>query len=115
MRTQVAIIGAGPAGLLLSHILHLNGIESVIVEKQSRSNIEEIIKAGVLEQGTVDLLNEIGAGSRMVSEGLRHEGIVLRYDGRDARIDLAALTGGKAVKIYAQHDVIKDLVKVRLE
>jgi len=115
MRTQVAIVGAGPAGLLLSHILHLNGIESVIVEKQSRSSIEEIIKAGVLEQGTVDLLNEIGAGSRMMSEGLRHEGIVLRYDGRDARIDLAALTGGKAVKIYAQHDVIKDLVKVRLE
>jgi p-hydroxybenzoate 3-monooxygenase len=115
MRTQVAIIGAGPAGLLLSHILHLNGIESVIVEKQSRSSIEEIIKAGVLEQGTVDLLSEIGAGSRMMSEGLRHEGIVLRYDGRDARIDLAALTGGKAVKIYAQHDVIKDLVKVRLE
>jgi p-hydroxybenzoate 3-monooxygenase len=114
-RTQVGIVGAGPAGLLLSHILHLHGIESIVLERHTRNDVEAIIKAGVLEQGTVDLLNQIGAGDRMMREGLRHEGIVLRYDGRDARIDLAGLTGGKAVKIYAQHDVIKDLVKLRLE
>ena len=114
-RTQVGIIGAGPAGLLLSHILHLHGIESVVLERHSRGDVEAIIKAGVLEQGTVDLLNGIGAGERMMREGLRHDGIVLRFDGRDERIDLAGLTGGKAVKIYAQHDVIKDLVKVRLD
>lgn len=113
-RTQVGIVGAGPAGLLLSHILHLNGIESIVLERQGRDDVEAIIKAGVLEQGTVDLMNEIGAGERMMKEGLRHEGIVLRFDGRDERIDLADLTGGKAVKIYAQHDVIKDLIKVRL-
>ena len=114
MRTQVGIVGAGPAGLLLSHILHLNGIESVVLEKHSRDDIEAIIKAGVLEQGTVDLMNEIGAGERMMKEGFRHEGIVLRFDGRDERIDFPSLSGGKAVTIYAQHDVIKDLVKVRL-
>ena len=82
MRTQVGIIGAGPAGLLLSHILHRQGVESVIIEKNSRENIEAIIKAGVLEQGTVDLMNEIGAGERMMKEGFHHEGIVLRFDGR---------------------------------
>jgi p-hydroxybenzoate 3-monooxygenase len=115
MRTQVGIIGAGPAGLLLSQLLHREGIESVILERNARKDIEAIIKAGVLEQGTVDLMNEIGAGERMIREGFRHEGIVLRFDGRDERIDFPSLTGGKAVTIYAQHDVIKDLVKLRLE
>ena len=113
-RTQVGIVGAGPAGLLLSHLLHLQGIESVVIERHSRDDIEAIIKAGVLEQGTVDLMNEIGAGERMMKEGLRHEGIILRFDGRDERIGFPSLTGGKSVMIYAQHDVIKDLVKVRL-
>ena len=115
MRTQVGIIGAGPAGLLLSHILHLQGIESVVVERHSRDDVEAIIKAGVLEQGTIDLMNEIGAGERMMKEGFRHEGIILRFDGRDERIDFPSLTGGKSVMIYAQHDVIKDLIKARLD
>jgi p-hydroxybenzoate 3-monooxygenase len=115
MRTQVGIIGAGPAGLLLSHLLRLQGIESVVLERHSRDDIEAIIKAGVLEQGTVDLMNAIGAGERMMKEGFRHEGIVLRFDGRDQRIDFPSLTEGKSVMIYAQHDVIKDLVKVRLD
>ena len=114
-KTQVGIIGAGPAGLLLSHLLHMQGIESIVLEKHSRDDVEAIIKAGVLEQGTVDLMNEIGAGERMMKEGLRHEGIILRFDGRDARIDFPSLTGGKSVMIYAQHDVLKDLVRVRLQ
>lgn len=113
-KTQVGIIGAGPAGLLLSHLLHLQGIESIVLERHSRDDVEAIIKAGVLEQGTVDLMNQIGAGERMMKEGLRHDGIILRFDGRDARIDFPSLTGGKSVMIYAQHDVLKDLVKVRL-
>lgn len=113
-RTQVGIIGAGPAGLLLSQLLHREGIESIVLERHSREDIEAIIKAGVLEQGTVDLMNEIGAGERMMKEGFHHEGIILRFDGRDERIDFPSLTGGKSVVIYAQHDVIKDLVKLRL-
>ena len=115
IRTQVGIIGAGPAGLLLSHILHLQGIESIIVEKNSRNDVEAIIKAGVLEQGTVDLMNEIGAGERMMKEGFHHDGIILRFDGRDERIDFPSLTGGKRVTIYAQHDVNKDLINTRLD
>ncbi len=115
IRTQVGIIGAGPAGLLLSHILHLQGIESIILEKNSRNDVEAIIKAGVLEQGTVDLMNEIGAGERMMKEGFHHDGIILRFDGRDERIDFPSLTHGKKVTIYAQHDVNKDLIKTRLD
>src|SRR5437870_5137737 len=115
IRTQVGIIGAGPAGLLLSHILHLQGIESIIIEKSSRNDVEAIIKAGVLEQGTVDLMNKIGAGERMMKEGFHHDGIILRFDGRDERIDFPSLTGGKKVTIYAQHDVNKDLIKTRLD
>jgi p-hydroxybenzoate 3-monooxygenase len=115
LRTQVGIVGAGPAGLLLSHILHLQGIESIILEKNSRNDVEAIIKAGVLEQGTVDLLNEIGVGERMMKEGFHHEGIILRFDGRDERIDFPSLTNGKKVTIYAQHDVNKDLIRARLD
>ena len=115
MHTQVGIVGAGPAGLLLSHMLHLQGIESVVLEKNSRNDVEAIIKAGVLEQGTVDLMNEIGAGARMMKEGFHHDGIILRFDGRDRRIDFPSLTGGKKVTIYAQHDVNKDLIKARLD
>src|ERR1700746_3405368 len=99
-RTHVGIVGAGPAGLLLSHILHLSGIESIVLERQGRDDVEAIIKAGVLEQGTVDLMNEIGAGERMMKEGFRHEGIILRFDGRHERIDFPRLTGGKAGMIY---------------
>jgi p-hydroxybenzoate 3-monooxygenase len=115
MRTQIGIIGAGPAGLLLSHILHLEGIGSVVLERHSRDDVEAIIKAGVLEQGTIDLMSKIGAGERMLNEGFRHNGIILRFDGRDERIDFPSLTGGKSVMIYAQHDVIKDLIKTRLD
>lgn len=114
MRTQVAIIGAGPAGLLLSHILHLQGIESIVLETRSRAAIEATIRAGVLEQGTVDLMKQIGVGARMEREGFRHEGTILRFDGKDRRIDFPDLTGGKAVMVYAQHEVIKDLVEARL-
>jgi p-hydroxybenzoate 3-monooxygenase len=113
MRTQVGIIGAGPAGLLLSQLLHLAGIESVVLETRSRDAIESTIRAGILEQGTVDLMCEVGAGERMAKEGFRHEGIYLRFNGRTHRLDFPELTGGKAVMLYPQHEVIKDLVTVR--
>jgi p-hydroxybenzoate 3-monooxygenase len=113
MRTQVAIIGAGPAGLLLSHLLHLQGIESVVLESRSREDIESTIRAGVLEQGTMDLLNEAGVGDRMRAEGALHHGFELAYAGRRHRIDLRELTG-KSISVYAQHEVIKDLVAARL-
>jgi p-hydroxybenzoate 3-monooxygenase len=112
-QTQVAIIGAGPAGLLLSQLLHRQGIDSIVLETRSRDAIEGTIRAGVLEQGTVDLLNELGVGERMQREGFVHEGTVLRFGGRDHRIDFRDLTG-KAVTVYAQHEVIKDLVAARI-
>jgi p-hydroxybenzoate 3-monooxygenase len=114
VRTQVGIVGAGPAGLLLSHLLHLQGIESVVLEIRSRAEIEATIRAGVLEQGTVDLLTSIGVGERMRREGFVHKGIELRFDGLSHRIDLSDLTGGRAITVYAQHEVIKDLVEARL-
>jgi p-hydroxybenzoate 3-monooxygenase len=114
-RTQVAIVGAGPAGLLLSHLLHRDGIESVILEVRTREEIEGTIRAGVLEQGTVDLLKEVGVGERLAREGFVHHGIELRFALRGHRIDLTDLTGGKAITVYAQHEVIRDLVKVRLD
>jgi p-hydroxybenzoate 3-monooxygenase len=113
-RTQVGIVGAGPAGLMLSHLLHLHGIESVVLEARGRQYVEERVRAGLLEQGTVDLLIETGVGERMKREGLVHHGIELRFGGRGHRIDLSELTGGKAVTIYAQHEVIKDLIAARL-
>ncbi|MEH7073482.1 4-hydroxybenzoate 3-monooxygenase [Neobacillus drentensis] len=115
MRTQVGIIGAGPAGLLLSHLLHLQGIETTIIESRSREEIEGTIRAGVLEQGTVDLLNASGVGERMMSEGHVHEGIELQFNGNRHRIDFAELTGGKRIMVYPQHEVIKDLVEARLQ
>jgi p-hydroxybenzoate 3-monooxygenase len=115
MRTRVGIVGAGPAGLLLSHLLHLHGIDSVVLETRSREAIEATIRAGVLEQGTVDLLSETGVGERMKREGFLHHGIELRFGGAGHRIDLTRLTGGKAITVYAQHEVIKDLVKARLD
>ena len=114
MKTQVAIIGAGPAGLLLSHLLHLGGVQSVVIETRSRSEIEATIRAGVLEQGTVDLLARSGVGERMKREGMVHEGIVLRFAGGSHRIALTELTG-RAITVYAQHEVIKDLVAARLD
>ena len=113
MKTQVAIVGAGPAGLLLSHLLHLDGIASVLIETRTREEIEATIRAGVLEQGTVDLLAQSGVGERMKREGFRHEGIYLRFRGTSHRIALTELTG-RAITVYAQHEVIKDLVAARL-
>lgn len=115
MRTQVGIIGAGPAGLLLAHLLRLRGIESVVLETRSREEIEATIRAGVLEQGTVDLLNESGVGERMRREGAQHEGVILRFGGQSHRIHLSELTGGRAITVYAQHEVIRDLVKARVD
>jgi p-hydroxybenzoate 3-monooxygenase len=115
VRTKVGIIGAGPAGLLLSHLLHLKGIDSVVLESRSRLEIEATVRAGVLEQGTVDLLTAAGVGERLRREGAVHHGIELRFGGRGHRIDLHALTGGRAITVYAQHEVIKDLVKARLD
>jgi p-hydroxybenzoate 3-monooxygenase len=113
-RIQVAIIGAGPAGLLLAHLLHLQGIRSTVLEIHSRSHVEERIRAGVLEQGTVDSLVESGVGDRLKREGLVHHGIALHFGGRKHRIDFSALTGGRAITVYAQHEVVKDLVAARL-
>src|SRR4029078_3312385 len=115
MRTQVGIIGAGPAGLLLAHLLHLSGIESVVLETRSREEIEATIRAGVLEQGTVDVLNESGVGERMRREGMAHDGVILRFGGRSHRIHLSELTGGRSIIVYAQHERIRDLVKARLD
>jgi p-hydroxybenzoate 3-monooxygenase len=115
MRTQVGIVGAGPAGLLLSHLLHLEGIESIVIETHSRRHVEERIRAGVLEQGTVDLLNETGVGERMRREGLIHHGIELRFNKQGHRINLYELTGGRAITVYGQHEVVKDLILARLQ
>ncbi len=114
-RTQVAIVGAGPAGLMLGHLLHRAGIDSVIIENRSCDYVVERVRAGVLEQGTVDLLNESGVGDRLCREGLRHEGIHIAFGGRRHRIDMAGLTGGRAITIYGQNEVVKDLIAARLE
>jgi p-hydroxybenzoate 3-monooxygenase len=113
MRTQVGIVGAGPAGLMLAHVLHLAGIDSILIEARSREYVESRIRAGVLEQGTVDLLNETGVGERMQLQGLVHRGVDLRFGGRSRRIDFEDLTG-KSVTVYGQHEVVKDLIAKRL-
>jgi p-hydroxybenzoate 3-monooxygenase len=114
MRTQVAIVGAGPAGLVLGQLLHLRGIESVVIERRSRDYIEQRVRAGVLEQGTADLLVEAGVGERMRREGLVHHGLELRFGGRGHRIALSELTGGRSITVYGQQEVVKDLVAARL-
>ena len=113
MRTQVAIIGAGPAGLLLGQLLARAGLDAVIVERKSRDYVLARIRAGVLEQGTVDLLDRAGAGARMHREGLPHDGFTLAYAGRQHRIDLPGLTGGKRVMVYGQTEVTQDLMAAR--
>jgi p-hydroxybenzoate 3-monooxygenase len=113
LRTQVAIIGAGPAGLMLGALLARRGVDSVILEAKSRDYIERRIRAGVLEQGSVDAMHEVGAGERMRTHGLVHDGTILRFAGRSHRIDFRALTG-KAVTIYSQHELVCDLVAHRL-
>jgi p-hydroxybenzoate 3-monooxygenase len=115
MRTQVGIVGAGPAGLTLARLLEAEGIESVVLENRSRGYVEQRIRAGVLEQGTVDLLTEAGVGDRLHREGLVHHGIELQFDGERHRIPLSDLTGGHTIVIYGQTEVVKDLIHARLE
>ncbi|MGX9883438.1 4-hydroxybenzoate 3-monooxygenase [Streptomyces sp. NPDC002276] len=114
MRTTVGIIGAGPAGLLLARLLHNAGIDSVVLESRDREYVEHRQRAGILEQGTVDVLRAAGAGERMDREGLRHDGIELRFDRRRHRVDFPALTGGRSVTVYAQTEVCKDLIALQL-
>lgn len=113
MKTQVGIIGAGPSGLLLSQLLDLNGIDNVVLERQSADYVLGRIRAGVLEQGTVDLINQAGCSERMNAEGLVHDGFDLCFDGRRHRIDLSARTGGKTVMVYGQTEITKDLMDAR--
>ena len=114
-RTQVAIIGAGPAGLMLAQLLHVAGIDSVVLELRTRDYVEHRVRAGVLEQGTVDLLTQAGVGSRVHSEGLVHGGIELQFAGERHRIDMSELTGGRAITVYGQTEVVKDLIAARLD
>lgn len=110
IKTQVGIIGAGPSGLLLAHLLHQFGIQSIVIEHQTREAIEGTIKAGVLEHPTVELMKQFGVGERVMREGFEHRGIELAFGGKRHRIDLQDLTGGKTIMVYPQHEVIKDLV-----
>ncbi|MEU4686888.1 4-hydroxybenzoate 3-monooxygenase [Streptomyces xinghaiensis] len=114
MHTTVGIIGGGPAGLLLARLLDRAGIDSVVLEHRDRAYVEERQRAGILEQGTVDALRACGAGERMDREGLVHHGIELRFDRRSHRIDFPTLTGGRSVMVYAQTEVVKDLIALRL-
>jgi p-hydroxybenzoate 3-monooxygenase len=113
-RTQVGIVGAGPAGLTLAHLLHREGIDSVVLEDRSREYVEARIRAGVLEQRTADLLVETGVGSRLQRDGEIHAGIGIQFDGERHRIDLHELVG-KSIVIYGQTEIVKDLIEARLE
>ncbi|MEU8893836.1 4-hydroxybenzoate 3-monooxygenase [Streptomyces sp. NPDC048442] len=114
MHTTVGIIGGGPAGLLLARLLHNAGIESVALESRDRAYVEQRQRAGILEQGTVDILRAAGAGTRMDVDGMPHDGIELRFDGRAHRLDFPALTGGRSVMVYAQTEVVKDLITLQV-
>jgi p-hydroxybenzoate 3-monooxygenase len=114
VRTQVVIVGAGPAGLLLSQLLHLQGIDSVVLERRSRDYVEARVRAGVLEHGTADTLREAGIGKRMDAEGMPHDGTELRFARTRHRIDFAELTG-RGIVVYGQQEVVKDLIAARLE
>src|SRR5439155_13596083 len=111
--TQVGIVGAGPAGLLLSHLLHLQGISSVVLEQRDRDYVEHRVRAGVLEHGTVQTLREAGVAARLDAEGMVHEGVELRFGGHGHRIDFADLTG-RTITVYGQQEVVKDLIAARL-
>ncbi len=115
IKTQVGIIGAGPAGLLLAHLLHRQGIESIVIESRSREYVESRVRAGVLEQGTVDILNDAGVGARMRQQGLIHHGLELSFNSARHRLDLHELTGGRAITVYGQQEVVKDLIQARLD
>lgn len=113
-RTQVCIIGAGPAGLLLAFILKTSGIDCLVVERQSRETLEKTIKAGVLEHPTIELFKQLGLGDRMMQDGAIHHGFELAFGGQRHRIDLMDLTDGKYIMVYPQHEVIKDLIAANL-
>src|SRR5512140_3154304 len=114
MKTQVGIVGAGPAGLMLSHLLSLAGIDSVVIEDRAREYVEQRVRAGVLEQGTVDLMRETGISGRLDREGLVHHGINIQFDGARHPIPMTELTGGRAITVYGQQEVVKDLIAARL-
>src|SRR3954463_6310386 len=114
MRTQVAIVGGGPAGLMLARMFELRGIESVVIEARDREYVQQRVRAGVLEQGTMDLMDAVGVGERMHREGLVHHGVELRFQGEGHRIALSDLTGGRAITIYGQQEVVKDLIDARV-
>ena len=114
MHTQVGIVGAGPAGLLLAQLLHLKGIDSVILETRSPDYVIDRVRAGVLEQFTADLLTRIGVGERLQREGLRHDSVYLSFGGKRHQVPLAGLTGGKAIYVYGQNEVVKDLMHARI-
>ncbi len=113
LRTQVAIVGGGPAGLMLAQLLHLHGIDSIVLERSTESHVVERVRAGVLEQGTVDLMHEAGVGARLAAEGLRHDGVHIAFAGERHAIDFARLTGGRAITVYGQNEVVRDLVEAR--
>lgn len=115
MRTTVGIIGGGPAGLLLARLLRLAGVDSVVLEARDRAYVEQRQRAGILEQATVDALRACGAGERMDRQGLVHDGVELRFDRRAHRIDFPSLTGGRRVMVYAQTEVVKDLIALQLD
>ncbi|MEH1015681.1 4-hydroxybenzoate 3-monooxygenase [Micromonospora sp. CPCC 206060] len=112
MRTRVGIVGAGPAGLVLAHLLHLEGIDTVVLERRSREYVRRRTRAGVLEQSTVDLLRAAGVGARLDREGMPHHGLSLRFDRADHRIPLTDLTG-RSITVYGQQEVVKDLIDAR--
>jgi len=114
MRTQVGIVGAGPAGLFLSLLLHRAGVDCVVLESRSRDYVESRVRAGVLEQGTVDLMDELGAGERMHREGMPDPRLDIRFNGGIIHIDLPVLTPGRIVTVYGQQEVVKDLIAVAL-
>src|SRR5215472_3236605 len=114
MHTQVGIVGAGPAGLLLGHLLHFKGIDSVILETRNREYVIDRVRAGVLEQFTVDLMTQMGVGARLHREGMRHDSLYLSFGGKRHHVPLAELTGGKAIYVYGQNEVVKDLMDARI-
>jgi p-hydroxybenzoate 3-monooxygenase len=114
MHTQVGIIGAGPAGLLLGQLLHLKGIDSVILESRNREYVIDRVRAGVLEQFTVDLITQMGVGTRLHREGMRHDSLYLSFAGRRHHVPLSELTGGRAIYVYGQNEVVKDLMEARI-
>ena len=115
MHTQIGIIGAGPAGLLLGQLLHLKGIDSIILERRNHDYVIDRVRAGVLEQFTADFMAQMGVGERLHREGMRHDSVYLSFNGTRHLVPLAELTGGKAIHVYGQNEVVKDLMEARLE